>query len=531
MTGQSSRSVADVIAEGIASAGVPIAFGHPGGEVALLIDALHRAGVPFLLTRHENTAAFMALGMGELTGHPGVCLATLGPGATNMVTGVASALLERAPLIALTGAVAQGAPYGTTHQALELNQLYTPVTKRSIAVTTDNATEAVTEAVSLSRQSRPGPVHLSIPSDVAGSRAAETRQAVPRSGDYPSRVPTNLAAATRLMAKSRRPALVVGVGGLWLDTCDSVRALAHGLNAPVATTPKAKGLFSEEDPLFAGTLEMAGDDLVVDFLSHADALVMVGVDAVEFDKPWRLDIPVVHVDVQPNRDHYYQAEVEVVGDMDKALRALTESPEPSAWTLQEIASHRANLYAYIRRDGVDLHPRDIVDEVRAAMSHDAIATSDVGAHKMLVGQAWPAYGPRTFFMANGLSSMGYSIPVATAARLVYPDRQVVAFVGDGGLGMYLGELETLVRACVDVLIVTFVDGSLELIRRAQLQRSVPTDGVSFGNPDYVALGRALGFQAKEVSTRREVQRALPELMASRGPRLLAVHIDGASYRF
>jgi acetolactate synthase-1/2/3 large subunit len=324
--------------------------------------------------------------------------------------------------------------------------------------------------------------------------------------------------------------VIVGAGALHPGTADEVRSLARALNAPVATTPKAKGVFAEDHPLFAGTLEMAGDGIIIEFLRQADALVLVGVDAVEFDKPWRLSSPTVHVDTQPNRDAYYAADVEIVGDIGKALHALAAEPRPSAWRLEELVTHRGSLRAYTRRDGSGLHPRDVVDEVHAAMSRDAIATSDVGAHKLLVGQAWPAYEPLTFFMANGLSSMGYSIPVAAAARLVHPKRQIVAFIGDGGLGMYLGELETLVRAQIDLLIVTFVDGSLELIRRAQMGRGVPTDGVSFANPDYAALGRAFGVHAVEMSTRRELRRLLPDLISSHGVRLAAVHIDGDSYR-
>jgi acetolactate synthase-1/2/3 large subunit len=524
-------SVAETLGRAIAATGAPVAFGHPGGEVALLIEALRSAGVPFLLTRHENTAAFMAGGMGELTGRPGICVATLGPGATNMVTGVASALLERAPIVALTGALARSAPTGTTHQALDLNGLYQAVSKRSIEVTPENAATSIAEAIFLSQEPRPGPVHLSIPSDIAAqevpSRHARPQQPTAMSTSAPSNIPP----ARRLLKSSRRPAIVVGLGAVHGQASSAVRVLAESLNAPVVTTPKAKGVFPEDHPLFAGVLEMAGDDLVVDFLQLADALLLVGLDAVEFDKPWRLKAPTIVLDALPNSDSYYPAAVEVVGDLSVALAGLASEPTAALWNEKDLADHRATVTSYVRNDYAGLHPRDVVDEVRSGMDRSAIATSDVGAHKMLVGQAWTTYEPRTFFVANGLSSMGYSIPVAAAARLLHRDRPVVAFVGDGGLGMYLGELETLVRAKIDILIVVFADGSLELIRRAQLRKGVSTSGISFDNPNFAKLGEAMGFLAHEVSTRTELRRVLPKLIAGRGVRLLAVRIDGDAYRF
>jgi acetolactate synthase I/II/III large subunit len=525
----SNASVADAMAEAIAAAGVRVAFGHPGGEVVVLIDALRRHGVRFLLTHHENAAAFMALGHGELTGIPGVCVATLGPGATNMVTGVASALLERAPLLALTGALSTAAPPGTTHQALDLNALYSPVAKRSSEVTAENATAVISEALRVARTPRRGSVHLSLPANVA-TADAHTAAEVPRVVEAVRIDPQAMARARALLQSASRPAIVIGLGAVQTAAAGSLRALAHAMNAPVATLPKAKGVFPEDDPLFAGALEMAGDDLVVEFLARADALVLVGVDPVEFDKPWRLSAPVVYVDEVPNGDAYYPADVELVGDIPAVLAALAQHARRSTWDDGAAARLRADTRAHIRPDLKRLQPRDVVDLVRAAMPRDAIATSDVGAHKMLVGQAWPAFEPRSFFMANGLSSMGYAIPVAAAVRLLEPTRAVAAFVGDGGLSMYLGELETLVRAKLDLLIVVFADRSLELIRRAQLRREVPVADVTFSNPDFGALGRAFGIQCAEVETSTELASAVPTLAAARGIRLLAVRIDGDDYR-
>lgn len=528
-----STSVADIVATTLAAAGARYAFGHPGGEVVVLIDALRRQGIPFVLTRHEATAAFMAGAQGELTGIPGVCVGTLGPGATNLVTGVASALLERAPMVALTGALARGAPSGTTHQALRLNALFEPITKESCELSVEGVAADAAAAVALAAAPRPGPVHLSLPSDIAPMDAAQSAEyATGDGGEAPSdAAQPDIRQAADLIRRSSRPVVIVGLDAVHANAAKAIRVLARRLGAPVATTPKAKGLYPEDDPGFAGVLEMAGDDLVIDSLKDADLVLAVGLDVVEFDKPWRLAAPVVHVSHIPNAENYYPAEIELVGSIPETLARLSdEEVDREPWAAERLAEHRAGLSDFIRMDGGALQAWQVVDAVRAAMPRSAIATSDVGIHKMLVGQIWTAYEPREFFQANGLSSMGYSIPTASAVRLLRPEQDVVAFVGDGGLGMYLGELETLVRIGIDLLVVVLVDNSLEMIRRVQLRREVPTDGTSILNPDFDALGRAFGIAATEVDNAEELARAVRELVPATGIRILAAHIDKQGYR-
>ncbi len=526
-------SVADVVAQALAATGTPFAFGYPGGEVVVLIDALRRAGVRPVLVHHENAAAFMAGGYGELTGRPGICISTLGPGATNMVTGVASAMLERAPVVSLTGALARSAPPGTTHQSLDLTALYTAASKRSVALTPDNAGLEICAAIADSMRPRPGPVHLSLAADVATSPWRGAATGVGDSAKSARVRPAGpaLNRARSLLAGAQRPAIVAGLNAREPGIARGLVELAHAGAMPVAVLPKAKGVMREDDPFFLGTLEMAGDDLVVDFLKAADLLLLVGVDPVEFDKPWRFAAPVIHLDDVPNLDRFYPAEVELVGDVEATLRRLAASRRGSSWDLVAISTHQARLHAHVRPSGARLQPWHVVEAVRAALPPSALATCDVGAHKMLVGQVWQAFEPRTFFVANGLSSMGYSIPVATSLRLALPNRPTVAFVGDGGLSMYLGELETLVRLGVDILIVVFVDGSLELIRRAQLRAGLPTEGTTFANPDFAALGRAFGVAIYEVETTAALARSVAAAVRDSGVRLLPVRIDGTGYQF
>lgn len=523
-------SVADSVASVLAATGVTHAFGHPGGEVVVLIDALERHGIQFVLTRHEATAAFMAGGQGELTGIPGVSVATLGPGATNLVTGVASALLERAPMVALTGALSRHAPAGTTHQALELNRLFEPITKQSYELTAATAAAETLRGVRLAKQVRPGPVHLSLPSDVAPMQIDQ-----PVSGPQDGAIEqpeADLGPSLALLRQSVRPALIVGLDAVSEDCAVALRRLARHLGAPVVSTPKAKGTYPEDGAGYLGVLEMAGHDLVIASLERADLLILVGVDVVEFDKAWTLSAPVIHLSTLPNEENYYPAETELIGPIDRTIARIMDSLHArSPWGVGAHETARRDLDAFVRPVLTGLMPWQVVDEVRLRFPTNTIATSDVGAHKMLIGQAWKAFEPRGFFMANGLSSMGYSIPVATAVRLLRPEQPVVAFVGDGGFGMYLGELETLVRLRVDLTIVVLVDDRLEMIRRVQVRQSLPTEGTTIENPAYRELGTAFGVYAREVDTLSDLTDALGETMQRPGVRIVAAHVNRDGYRF
>ncbi len=529
-----SGRIADVVAALAVDAGVTTAFGHPGGEVAEFIGSLEKAGIAFVLTRHETQAAFMAGGIGEITGVPGMCVSTLGPGATNMVTGVASALLERAPLIALTADIAAGVPSGTTHQVLPLHELYRPVVKRSLPASATTAPGEIASVIACSIAPRPGPVHLSLASDVAEMPAptgnwtpAQDASAGGGSG------PIAIASASRMIGAASKPAILAGVGAVQAGARPALHALARRLGAPVAVLPKAKGAVPEDDVLFLGVLEMAGQELVVQTLRKADLLIAVGLDPVEMDLRWPFTAPVVHVDWLPNLEKYYPAELELTGNPAVIVDQLLSGDlgRNDRWSQLGIVRSRAELTSYVRPVATRLQPWQVVDAVREVLPHDTIATCDVGAHKILVGQAWTTYQPRTFFMANGLSSMGYALPTAAAACLVRPDTDVVAFVGDGGLGMYLGELETLVRIGARILIIVFADNRLELIRRSQVRRGLPESGTSFTNPDFIELGRAFGIPAARVESLGDLGKALEKLATASGVRLIAAHIDGSDYRF
>lgn len=533
----SAVRIADLVAGRIAATGIRYAFGHPGGEVAVLIDALEKAGLQYVLTHHETTAAFMAQGIGDLTGTPGLCVATLGPGATNLVTGVANALLDRSPLLAITGSLATDGPVGKTHQDLDLRALFKPVTKATFTITDDNAYDVIDEAVAISLAEPRGPVHLALPSDVASS----TRMRAARGPSKAVLRPELLRAAElfeekvelarRRLQQAQRIGIVAGLRANQTEIADALRAFAQALNAIVAVTPKAKGVFPERQSSFVGVIEMAGDDIVIDLLRTADLVVTVGLDAVELDKPWRLDSAVVEIDsVHPDGPHYFEAEIELYGDMATSLKRLRNVEGNRGWRPQELSAHRRRLQRFIAPPSDNLSPAAVVATVQRHFPEETIVVTDTGAHKFLVAQAWCASQPKAYFLSNGLSSMGYGLPVAAAASLTQTGRPVVAFVGDGGFTMYLGELETLSRLAIDLTVVVLVDNSLELIRRSQLTRGLPQAGTHFGNPDYKLIADAYGIHGYQAANDEALNSAIASASRTGGIHVVAAEIDRDAYQ-
>jgi len=530
-----SLRVADVLAEQLAASGIRYAFGHPGGEVAVLMDALEQAGLKYVLTHHEATAAFMAQGVGELTGTPGLCVATLGPGATNLVTGVANALLDRSPLLAITGSLATDGPLGKTHQDLDLLALFKPLTKATFIVTDHNASTVIDEAFAISLAEPRGPVHLALPSDVAGSTCVIPKQRTFKGVRQPERTTelyeTGIDLSRRRLEQAQRIAIVAGLRANTREIADALCAFAQSVHAVIAVTPKAKGVFPERDSSFAGVIEMAGDDIVIDLLQKADLVVTVGLDVVELDKPWRLGASILDIDsVHPGEPRYFEAEVELYGDIASALSRLSSVDANSRWAAEELSEHRRRLGRFISPASDMLSPSEVVATVQRHFPDETIVVTDTGAHKFLVAQAWCSTHPNTYFLSNGLSSMGYGLPVAAAASLAQMERPVVAFVGDGGLTMYLGELETLSRLGIDLTVIVFIDNSLELIRRSQLARGLPEAGTHFANPDYALIASAYGIHGHRAANAEALDDAIEAARQDGGIHIVAAEIDRNAYQ-
>ena len=523
---------ADVVARVLRDAGVSRMFGLPGGEILDFMDAARRAGIEFLLTRQESTAAFMADVTGQLSGIPGVCVATLGPGAVNMTLGVANAFLDRSPLIAITATHALSAAPFATHQNLDLNAVYRPFTKLAITLDGRDTAAAVRQAIDVSLAPRRGPVHIAIPSDIARRDVEDPRAGAVRASAAPG-AGGSIDDVAKALQAARRP---VAILGLDLDPrahAAPVRAFVEAFALPVFVTPKAKGIFPEDHPLFYGVCAgVSADGLIVDFLATSDLLLGIGFDPVESDKLWHHTMPFVSVGPESIKAGSFHPRAEAVGDLRSLLTTLAERVRPTfEWRAEDRTVFRARLDVVLRPAA---RPRglsgyELTRHLRERFPRDTVCTTDVGSVKLITSQAWTAYEPLTFFESNGLSAMSYGLPAAMAARLQYPTRPILCTIGDGGFGMTLAEIETCVRERLHFVTVVFNDNSLSLIDTAQQRRGLPVNGVRYGAVDFAAAAVAMGAWGRRVTTMSELDRALDEAQAVNAPVVIDAIVDPAEY--
>jgi acetolactate synthase-1/2/3 large subunit len=528
---------AQVVAQTLSELGVDRAFGLPGGEILDLIEAFRVVGIEFVLTRDETTAAFMADVTGQIQRRPSVCMSTLGPGALNMALGVANAYLDRSPVIAITAAIAESARPYATHQNLNLNAIYRPFTKLSVTLDGENSAERVRYAHRIATQQRMGPVHIALPSDVArspdrrrgGGTGADLEE--PPGTDQSDGDVREIAAALR---GARRPILLLGID---LDPGVDrgiVERFVAKLGVPFFVTPKAKGILPEDHPLFGGVCAgVAADKVVLEFLGRSDLLVGIGFDPVESDKLWHRTLRLISIGPASIAAGAYTPELECVGDINEILLALCEMDlGRGEWPESELGRFRDRMVEALRPSEelqTGLSPYEVTQRLRELLPRDTIHVTDVGSVKFVTSQAWKTYEPLTFFTSNGLSSMGYGLPGAMAAKLLFPDRTVLCTTGDGGFGMTLSELETCARHGLGVIIVVYNDSGLSLIRVVQEYRGYPDYGVGFGAVDFAVAAEAFGAWGARVETLEQLDTAVREGLEIRRPVVVDVRIDPAEY--
>jgi len=522
-----SPRAADVLARRLAEAGCRRAFGIPGGEVLTLIDALEAAGIRFVLTKHENAAGFFAEGGFHRDGAPGVLVATLGPGVANAVNVVANAWQDQVPLLFLTGAVdgAHAATY--THQVFDHQQLLRPITKASFRVEAGAVDAIVDRAVAVALDDRPGPVHLDLPLAVARApepAAARGAYRRPRPAPVAPAPSPTLEAARALVRDARRPIVLAGIDVLHHGAAAAVRAFVESRQAPLVTTYKAKGVLPEADhPLALGGagLSPKADEILHPLLRDADLIVAVGYDPIEmragWRDPWPAGAPVVELAAVPPVHQMHGMRHLLVGDVGLGLGALgagLPAPSPAPWPEGQVPRVRAALRDAFAPESA-WGPGVVFEACRAALPPETIATADSGAHRILLSQMWPCPTPRTLLQSTALCTMGCAVPLAAGAMLADPGRPAVAFVGDAGLEMVLGELATIRDLGLPVIVVVLADRSLALIERKQRASGYANAGVDFEATDFAAVAEAMGGVGRTVADRETLRRELTAALARR----------------
>lgn len=464
-----------------------------------MLAALENAGIRFVLTRHETPAGFMAEGTHHATRAPALLLATLGPGVTNAVNAIANAWQDRVPLIFLTGCVDAKDAATYTHQVFDHGSLLRPITKASLTAVPDAIDAVVDKAIAIALDDQPGPVHIDIPIGVA-SASVETNATIRRArpaAAAPAPGP-ELEAARDALAKAKRPILIAGLDALYQGADADVASFARDFGIPLITTYKGKGILAEDHPLALGGagLSPKADRHLLPLVRRSDFVLLAGYDPIEmrvgWRNPWDADAMVVEFASVPNTHYMHQARVSFVCHVGAGLQALRKGIAPrQVWAAGEPAKARASLKADFASNGA-WGPAAVVEAARAAFPRDTVASVDSGAHRILLSQAWECYGPRTLLQSTGLCTMGGALPLAIGYKLASPARPVVAFTGDAGLEMVIGELATLRDLRLPVVVIVFVDDSLALIELKQRNSGLANAGVDFGGTDFAAVARAFG---------------------------------------
>jgi acetolactate synthase-1/2/3 large subunit len=513
-------SGADRIAQRLAKAGCRFAFGIPGGEVLTLVDALARAGIRFVTTRHETAAGFMAEGTWHATGAPGILVATIGPGVSNAVNVIANAQQDRVPLVVLTGCIDEADRSWYTHQIFDHAAVLAPITKKSVVASPGACGESIDELVTLAMNGVPGPVHLDVPIGLA-AMPEEPRAWACATDRRAASDAEDLASVRRALDGAERPIVLAGLELTVQGAAPALRAFAEARAIPVVTTYKAKGAIDETSTLSLGAagLSPRADAILLPLIRDADVVVLAGYDPIEMRKGWRQPFgPSARVvDVGADRPAFAMSPStdRVPGDIALHLGALTSPSARATWTDGRIPATRAALADAFAPEPSGWGPLAIVHALRRAIPTDALVTVDTGAHRIVLSQAWTCSQPRTLLQSTGLCTMGCAVPLAIGHALAKPGTPVVAVVGDGGIDMTLGELLTARDLGVPIVVVVVDDASLALIEMKQRAERLPNVGVDSGRTRYAEIATAMGGHGVRVETIGALEAAVRRGLARR----------------
>jgi acetolactate synthase-1/2/3 large subunit len=526
-------TTADVVVRALEQAGVRYVFGYPGGQNMRFIEAIGGSTVEFVLVTHEASAGFMADVWARLTGRPGACVSTLGPGATNMTTGVGNAFLDRVPVLAFTGKMGRNWRGRTVQMQVDHQAIFAPLTKWTTELEAATAAETVRKAIRVAEAEQPGPVHLDFPEDVAEEESSDGGSVEVAKSDARLASAESLDRAEAALRSARYPLVAVGLTMNRAGATDALRAFVEKHRLPAVSTMMAKGHVPEAGGHFVGVVGRARRDIVARFCEPADLVLAVGYDPVEFNyEDWvREDVPIIHIDtVAADLSATHTLAADVVGDIRHSLDRLTAiAPLSHDWNMNALPAHRQRLAAALQPRQENFAPHHVVVAMRELLAPDGILAVDVGAHTHLVAQLWDPLAPGSLLVSNGWSSMGFGIPAAIAAKLACPNRQVVACVGDGGYLMMVGEINTAVRLNLPVAFVVLRDRYLSLIRVKQTRRRFACSGVQLYGDAYRPSDTLFGAPVVVAETEPAFRSAFAQALSSTGPVVIEAAVDPSEY--
>ena len=523
----------DLFIQCLEQEGVEYIFGVPGEENLDFLDSLSRSTkIKLILTRHEQGAGFMAATYGRHTGKTGVCLATLGPGATNFVTAAAYAQLGGMPMMMITGQKPIKKSKQGRFQILDVVAMMGPITKYTYQMASaDNIPSRVREAMRLAEEEKPGAVHLELPEDIADEQTDSLP--IPRSvARRPSADAKAIAMAAAKLEAAKSPILVIGAGANRTMTSKMLREFIDKTGIPFLTTQLGKGVIDERHPKFVGCAALSAGDFVHRAVEASDCIVNIGHDVIEkppfFMKPGGAE--VIHVSTRTAEvDPVYFPQIEIIGDIANAIWQLKEAITPQAWTSEFMLKARAAEVAHTASISGDarfpIYPPFLVEQVRKAMPEDGIICLDNGVYKIWFARGYTAYRPNTVLLDNALATMGAGLPSAMTSSMVYPDRRVMAICGDGGFMMNSQEMETAVRLKLNITILILNDNSYGMIRWKQANMGFKDWGLTYGNPDFVKYAESYGAQGYRVESAAHLDALLALTGKSPGVHLIEVPID------
>jgi len=536
----------DLLVKCLETEGVEYIFGLPGEENADLMMSLSESNIKFILTRHEQGAAFMADVYGRLTCKVGVCLSTLGPGATNLATGVANANMDRSRLLAITGQTDSHLLHKESHQNLNVVKMFEPITKWSWSIRNPkNIPEIVRRAFKISLTEKPGATHIEIPQDVA-KLDSDIPPITPQKDYRPQANENQTKEAAKLILSAKRPIIIIGNGCVRENASEHVRKFVEKTRICSLNTFMGKGVISDDCETHLLTIGIKDADHALRAILEADVVISVGYDLVEYTpRMWntKLDKKIIHIDFTPSEVYtYYRPIVEIVSDIELAIDSILEE-------LDKQKTQSPNLEGYPRKDIPDvfktirsevlqridtfkddnsypIKPEKLVTDVRKALANDDIVLSDVGTHKLWIAKIYKTFQPNTCIIPNGFASMGFALPGAIAAKIVFPQKNIVAMTGDGGFLMNVQEIETAVRLKLPIIVIVWIDDGLNLVDLKETHEFGKSVYTKFGNPNFIQLAESFGAVGYHVKSTQEFSKVLQKAKdVEDKPVIIGVDVD------